>query len=65
VSEIYAPVSGQTIKVNEELNDSPENINTDPYGAGWLIEIRMANATEATGLLTLAEYTAYVQDGDS
>lgn len=61
VSQVYAPVTGQVARVNEELNDSPEDINTDPYGAGWLIEIRMDNTTQVEGLLTAAEYTAYVQ----
>ncbi len=62
VSEIYAPVTGEVVKVNAELSDAPESIGTDPYGAGWLIEIRMADATQATGLLTPAEYTAYTQE---
>lgn len=62
VSQVYAPVTGRVAKVNEELNGSPEDINTDPYGAGWLIEIRMDDATQAEGLLTAAEYTAYLQD---
>ena len=62
VSEIYAPVAGQVAKVNEELSDSPENINTEPYGNGWLIEIQMEDASPATGLLTAAEYTAYIDD---
>jgi glycine cleavage system H protein len=65
VSEMVAPVTGQVIKVNEGLVASPESINEDPYGDGWLIEIRMANATQATGLLTPAEYTAYIQEADS
>ena len=64
VSEIYAPVTGQVTKVNEGLSESPENINTEPYGSGWLIEIQMENASPATGLLTAAEYTAYV-DGET
>jgi len=62
VSEMYAPVTGQVIEVNEELNGEPEVINTEPYGDGWLIKIRMADAKQATGLLTAAEYTAYVQE---
>jgi glycine cleavage system H protein len=62
VSEVYAPVTGQVIEVNEELNEEPEVINTNPYGEGWLIKIRMADAKQATGLLTAAEYTAYIQE---
>jgi glycine cleavage system H protein len=62
VSEVYAPVTGQVIEVNEDLNADSENINIDPYGDGWLIKIRMADAKQATGLLTAAEYTAYIQE---
>ena len=62
VSEVYAPVTGQVIEVNEELNDEPEVINTEPYGDGWLIKIRMADAKQTTSLLTAAEYTAYIQE---
>jgi glycine cleavage system H protein len=62
VSEIYAPVAGQITRVNEGLSDSPESINTEPYGNGWLVEIEMENASPATGLLTAAEYTAYIDD---
>jgi glycine cleavage system H protein len=62
VSEVFAPVTGQVTKINEGLSESPESINDEPYGEGWLIEIQMANATPATGLLTPAEYTAYIQE---
>lgn len=62
VSEVYAPVGGQVVKVNEALSESPDEINVDPYGNGWLIEIRMASATSATGLLTAAEYASYIQE---
>ena len=62
VSTVYAPATGQVIEVNEELNVDPENINTDPYGDGWFIKIRVADAKQTTGLLTAAEYTAYVQE---
>ncbi|MGH2707185.1 MAG: glycine cleavage system protein GcvH [Actinomycetota bacterium] len=61
VSEVYAPVTGRVIKVNEGLSDSPEYINDDVYGEGWLIEIRMANAAQAEELLTAAEYSAYIE----
>ena len=56
VSEIFAPVSGTVVAVNDELANAPELINTDPYGAGWLVEIEVPN--EATGLLSAAEYGA-------
>ncbi len=54
VSEIFAPVSGKIVAVNESLNDSPETINSDPYGAGWLAEIEVASLPE--GLLSAEQY---------
>jgi glycine cleavage system H protein len=56
VSEIFAPVTGTVVAVNEELVIAPELINSDPYGGGWLIEIEVPQ--EPTGLLTAAEYGA-------
>ena len=56
VSEIFAPVSGTIVAINGALESSPELINSDPYGAGWLAEIEMA--AEASGLLSAAEYGA-------
>ena len=64
VSEVYAPVTGEVVKVNEELSDSPEQVNEDPYGAGWLLEIRMTDAGRAEGLLTAAEYADYIREAD-
>ena len=56
VSEIFAPVSGTVVAINESLSDTPEVINSDPYGAGWLVEIQVA--AEPSGLLSAAEYGA-------
>jgi len=56
VSEIFAPVTGKVVAVNEALADQPELINSEPYGAGWLIEI--AVESEPTGLLSAEEYAA-------
>lgn len=56
VSEIFAPVSGKVVAINDELANAPELINSDPYGAGWLIEIEVPH--EPTGLLSAAEYGA-------
>ena len=56
VSEIFAPVTGKVVAINDQLANAPELINSDPYGAGWLIEIEIAQAP--TGLLTAAEYGA-------
>jgi glycine cleavage system H protein len=54
VSEIFAPVSGTVVALNEALSNAPELINSDPYGAGWLVEIEVAS--EPTGLLSATEY---------
>ncbi len=54
VSEIYAPVSGTVVEINDSLSNSPETINSDPYGAGWLAKIEVAVAPSE--LLTAAQY---------
>jgi glycine cleavage system H protein len=59
VSDIYTPVSGEVVEVNGSLAESPEILNTDPYGSGWLIRIRLSNPEEAGQLLTAAEYQVY------
>ena len=64
VSEVYAPVSGRISKVNADLADSPERLNDDPYGDGWMVEIQMGDANQLSGLLTAAEYTSYIQEED-
>jgi glycine cleavage system H protein len=64
VTEVYMPVGGEIVAVNENLSDSPENINTDSYGEGWIIQVRMADATQLNNLLTPAEYTEYLQNAD-
>jgi glycine cleavage system H protein len=56
VSEIYAPVSGTVVARNNDLTDTPELINSDPYGAGWLVEIEPADPGEFGKLLTAAAY---------
>jgi glycine cleavage system H protein len=61
VSELFSPVGGEVIEVNEILADKPELVNTDPYGDGWMIKIRLADATEADELMTAEEYDEYVQ----
>ena len=60
VSDIYTPVSGEVIEVNGQLAESPEILNKDPYGSGWLVKIKLSEPDEAAKLLTAAEYQAYV-----
>src|SRR5258708_34024475 len=62
VSEIYAPTAGEVIEANDELQNTPEKINTDPHGAGWLIKVRLTNAAELGGLMDAAAYEAYTAD---
>ena len=56
VSDVIAPLSGEILEVNEALQDSPEQINEDPYGAGWLVKVRLTSPEEAETLLGAAEY---------
>ena len=56
VSEIYAPISGKIVKINSELDASPEKINTDPYGSGWIAEIEISPDFDLTTLLSAADY---------
>lgn len=56
VSDVYAPVSGAVVEVNSALADHPELINSDPYGAGWLIKLRLSNPAELDSLLEAQAY---------
>jgi glycine cleavage system H protein len=63
VSEIYMPVTGTISAVNQELSGSPELINDDPYGEGWIVAVTVASTT-IVGLLSAQEYDAYTASGD-
>lgn len=56
VSDVFAPLSGEVIAVNDTLADAPESINADPYGSGWLVRIRMADPAEVDSLMDAAAY---------
>jgi glycine cleavage system H protein len=56
VSDVYAPLSGEIVAVNEALNDSPETINEDPYGEGWLVRVKLSDPAEADDLLDADAY---------
>jgi glycine cleavage system H protein len=60
VSDIFSPVSGEVVAVNELLTASPEKLNEDPHGAAWLFKIKLSAPAEAQELLTAADYQAYV-----
>jgi len=60
VSDAYAPVTGEVVAVNEELEDEPEKINTDPYGSGWIAKIRMSGDTAE--LMSDDEYNTFLEE---
>lgn len=60
VSDLFMPVSGKVAEVNPAINDNPEAVNKDPYGAGWLIKIEPSNPAEADDLLDPAAYSALI-----
>lgn len=61
-SEIYMPLTGTVVKVNESLNDSPERVNKEPYGDGWMIVIKVENVAQVDGLLSSIEYEDYIKE---
>ncbi len=60
VSDIYAPVSGEVTGVNTALADAPEKVNDDPYGEGWLIQLKLSSPAQLESLMTPAQYTEYI-----
>jgi len=62
VSELYIPVSGEVVEINETLGGAPEKINEDPYGNGWMIRIRLLNKNETANLLSAEEYDKYTSE---
>ena len=64
VSEVFTPVAGEIVEVNDGLNDSPEVVNSDPYGEAWFVRIKMNNPGEADKMLTAAEYEEYLSENE-
>jgi glycine cleavage system H protein len=62
VSDLIAPLSGEVIDVNQQVVDAPETVNDDPYGAGWLIRIKLSDPSEVDALLDLAAYKQVLAD---
>jgi glycine cleavage system H protein len=60
VSEIFTPIAGEIVEVNEALNDDAEKVNTDPYGDAWMIKIKMENPLAADAMLSSEEYEEYL-----
>jgi glycine cleavage system H protein len=63
-SDVYSPISGEVIEINDALESKPEVLNSDPYGEGWLFKVRMTNPAELEDLLTPADYHALLPEGD-
>jgi len=60
VSDIFAPYSGKVVEINEALKDSPETVNSDPYGNGWMIKIEISDSAELSDLLDASAYQALI-----
>jgi glycine cleavage system H protein len=60
VSELFSPVSGEVVKVNDELDGAPEAVNEDAYGTGWMIEVKLADPSELDGLMSSGDYQDFI-----
>ena len=63
-SDVYMPVSGEILEINEELEDSPELVNSDPYGEAWFVRVAMTNPDELDDLMDADAYKAFVEELD-
>jgi glycine cleavage system H protein len=63
VSELYAPITGRVVKVNDALSDSPQTVNTAPYGEGWIVEVEPSDASQLDGLMDASAYEALLAQG--
>jgi glycine cleavage system H protein len=64
VSEVYAPLSGEVTEINQAVHDSPEAINEDPYGRGWLAKVKLSDPSEADDLMDAAAYRKLLEEND-
>ena len=62
VSDVFAPMSGEIVEVNESLGESPETINADPYGDGWLVKVKLSDPGEADSLLDVSAYRELLKE---
>lgn len=62
VSDLYSPIFGEVVAINEALNDGTDVVNTDPYGAGWMVQIRCSDLNHAESLMDAASYEAFVAE---
>lgn len=61
VSDLFMPLSGEVIEFNEALEDAPETVNEDPYGEGWMIKVKLSDASQVEGLMSAADYKSMVE----
>ena len=61
VSDVFSPLSGEVLDVNEAVSETPELVNEDPYGAGWLVKVRLSDPSEVDGLMDAAAYRELVE----
>ena len=64
VSEVFSPIGGEVTEANNDLNDTPESVNSDPYGQAWMIKVKMSNPNEADALLSPEEYEEYLEESE-
>lgn len=62
VSELFMPVAGEVVEINDELGSAPEKINADPYGVGWILRIRLTNKSETADLMSAEEYDEFTKE---
>ena len=65
ISELYSPVSGEVVEVNSDLEDSPEKVNDDPYGEGWMIKVKISGKPFGEGLIDKASYESLLNSAQS
>ncbi len=63
VSELFAPLSGDIVEVNGSLDDSPETVNQDPHGSGWMVKVSLSDAAQVDALMSAEEYDAFITEG--
>ena len=62
MSDLYSPLAGEIVDVNSDLDDDPSLVNTDPYGEGWMVKLKVENPDEVAGLLTAEQYQSHIDD---
>ena len=60
VSDLYMPVSGQILEINPGLEDAPESVNSDAYGSGWMVKVKLSDASQVDALMSAADYKAMI-----